>query len=341
MKFWTQSCSDLVSTSVRALSFWTLVASTASKRECQNGRYASDRVYATTRTLKCVLLIVLLGGLLSGCETSTEENTGPRYGQDPDPRPVLRLAIHPLHNPARLLRTYQPLIAHLQTRLPAYRFELEASRDYASYERKIEARGPELLLPNPLQTLRAIERGYTVVAMAGDAEMFRGLILVPKDSGIHRLSDLKGRRVSFPAPTALAAAIMPQRMMQNHGLAPGKDFELLYVGSQESSMVAVLNGLSDAASTWLQPWQDFQDDRPDDAARLRVLAITPPLVNNAFMVRNDLPPSLRAELALELVNLHQDQTPQAVLRAARIRRFNPANNASYEVVRQYLAAPAP
>ena len=37
----------------------------------------------------------------------------------------------------------QPLIEHLQTRLPAYRFELEASRDYDSFERKIDARTPE------------------------------------------------------------------------------------------------------------------------------------------------------------------------------------------------------
>lgn len=284
-----------------------------------------------------VLTVLLLGGLLPACDSQREAAPGPRYGTDPDPRPVLRLAVHPLHNPAHLVRTYQPLIEHLQARLPGHRFELEASRDYASFERKIQARAPELLLPNPLQTLAAIEQGYTVVAMAGDPDEFRGVLLVPVDSAIRHLRELKGRRVSFPAPTALAGAIMPQRLMQSHGLQPGRDVELLYVGSQESSMVAALQGLSDAASTWLQPWRDFQLDRPQDAARLRVLAVTPPLVNNAVMVRNDLPAALRADLAKVLLTLHLDASLQPVLQAARIRRFGAADNATYRVVADYLA----
>lgn len=293
------------------------------------------------RRQRWLLTAVLLGCLLPACDSHRNALQGPLYGIDPDPRPVLRLAIHPLHNPAHLVRTYQPLIEHLQTRLPAYRFELEASRDYDSFERKIDARTPELLLPNPLQTLTAIERGYTVVAMAGDPEEFRGVLLVPVDSPIRHLRELKGHRVSFPAPTALAAAIMPQRLMQSHGLQPGCDVELLYVGSQESSMVATIQGLSDAASTWLQPWHDFQLGRPQDASRLRVLAITPPLVNNAVMVRNDLPAALRADLAGVLLALHQDVSLQPVLNAARIRRFNPANNTTYQVVAEYLATPPP
>ncbi|MDP3520341.1 MAG: phosphate/phosphite/phosphonate ABC transporter substrate-binding protein [Hydrogenophaga sp.] len=290
--------------------------------------------------LRRALTAVFLGCLLPACDSHRESPQGPSYGSDADPRPVLRLAIHPLHNPVHLVRTYQPLIDHLQSQLPGYRFELEASRDYDSFERKIDARAPELLLPNPLQTLTAIERDYTVVAMAGDPEEFRGVLLVPVDSPIRHPRDLKGRRVSFPAPTALAAAIMTQRLMQSHALQPGRDVELLYVGSQESSMVAAIQGLSDAASTWLQPWRDFQLDRPQEASRLRVLAITPALVNNAVMVRNDLPAALRTDLARVLLALHLDARQQPVLEAARIRRFSPANNATYHVVRAYLAAAA-
>lgn len=293
------------------------------------------------RRQRLVLTALLLSCLLPACDSRHEVVQGPLYGTHPDVRPVLRLAVHPLHNPLHLMRTYQPLVDHLQTELPGYRFELEASRDYASFERKIEARAPALLLPNPLQTLTAIERGYTVVAMAGDPEEFRGVLLVPVDSPIRHLRDLKGRSVSFPAPTALAAAIMPQRLMQSHGLQPGRDVTLLYVGSQESSMVAAIQGMSDAASTWLQPWHDFQLNQPEAASRLRVLAVTPPLVNNAVMLRNDLPATLRTDLTQALLGMHLDVRLQPVLSAVRIRRFNPATNATYQVVAEYLASPPP
>lgn len=285
-----------------------------------------------------VLCLAGLGGLLQGCDERREAVSGPTYAwrTQVDMRPLLRLAVHPLHNPAHLLHTYQPLIEHLSRQLPAYRFELEASRDYASYERKIEAQLPELLLPNPLQTLTAIRQGYTVVAMAGDADEFRGVVLVPKSSGVQRVQDLKGKRVSFPAPTALAATIMPQRLMRSQGIDPARDIQRLYVGSQESSMMAAIQGESEAASTWLQPWRDFQSDHPALAERLRVLVITPPLVNNAVMVRNDLPAALRDELAQVLVSMHLSAGNSPALGAARIRRFHPANNATYDVVAQYL-----
>ncbi len=38
-----------------------------------------------------------------------------------------------------------------------------------------------------------------------DDNNFRGIILVRKDSGIKKLTDLKGKAESFPTPTALAA----------------------------------------------------------------------------------------------------------------------------------------
>jgi len=43
---------------------------------------------------------------------------------------------------------------------------------------------------------------------------------------VRQVSDLKGKAVSFPAPTALAAAIMPQYYLQTHGIDVMKDIEM-------------------------------------------------------------------------------------------------------------------
>ena len=65
------------------------------------------------------------------------------------------------------------------------------------------------MLPNPYETLLAIDRGYRVFAKMGNDEDLRGLIVTRRDSGIESLADLKGRAVSFPAETALAATMLP------------------------------------------------------------------------------------------------------------------------------------
>ena len=90
----------------------------------------------------------------------------------------------------------------------------------------------------------------------GDDNKFAGIILVRRDSGINKLSDLKGKKVSYPARTALAATMMPQYYFQTHGLDVNRDIENLYVGSQESSIMNVYLGNVAAGATWpmQNPW---------------------------------------------------------------------------------------
>lgn len=282
--------------------------------------------------------VALLPWALGACSPDAPPPADPVYAKAPAraASAVIRLAVHPLHNPARLVQAYQPLIDHLNRQMPGQRFELEASRDYADFERKIDERGPELLLPNPWQTLQAQKQGYRVLAMAGDAQDFHGLLLVPIRSAVQQVRDLKGLRVSYPAPTALAAAIMPQWLMHTAGLDVMKDVEHVYVGSQESSIMSVARGLTDAAATWPPPWRAFQHTHPELAAQLRVLATTPPLVNNSVMARHDVPTDTTERIVQVLTDLESTPEGHAILLAMQTARFHPANDQSYASVRVFV-----
>ncbi len=253
------------------------------------------------------------------------------------PVPVYRLAVHPLHNPRKLSQAYQPLVDHLNALIPAAHFELEASRDYAAYEAKFRARQPHLLLPNPWQTLQAMQVGYSVIAMAGDAEDFMGLLIVRKDGPVQTIAALRGQAVAYPAPTALAACVMPQWYLHRSGLDVLHDIDNRYVGSQESAIRNVLGGQVAAAATWPPPWRAFQKDHPQEAAQLRVMWQTPPLLNNSVMARDDLPPAVRDLVREALLSLHDTPAGLAILAGMETARLHPANDASYTPVRQFVA----
>ncbi|WP_342113386.1 phosphate/phosphite/phosphonate ABC transporter substrate-binding protein [Pseudoduganella sp. OTU4001] len=250
---------------------------------------------------------------------------------------IYRLAVHPLHNPQKLSEAYQPLVDHLNARISGARVELEASRDYQSYERKFRAREPALLLPNPWQTMQAMKVGYKVVAMAGDAVDFKGLIIVRKDSAIKEPADLKGKVISYPSRTALAACIMPQYYLHQHGLDINRDVENAYVGSQESSIMSVFLKNSTAGATWPPPWRLFQRDHPEQAAQLKVAWETPPLINNSVMVRDDVPAAMREQLTKALLELSDSELGRSILSGMETSRFLAADDASYAVVADYIA----
>lgn len=286
----------------------------------------------------CKPLILILALASFCCERVAPDQDPPYEPTRPASEgQVYVIAIHPLHNPKKLHSSYQPLVDYLNLRGSGWRLELEASRDYGHFEGKYQSRGPHVLLPNPWQTLQAMKVGYSVIATAGEPGDFKGLFIVRRDSLLRSPMDLKGKAVSYPAPTALAACIMPQYFLHQQGLNIRTEVDNRYVGSQESSIMNAYLGQTAAGATWPPPWRAFQKDHPTEAAGLKVIWETPSLINNSVMVRDDLPAPVRGTLRTALIHLHETAEGQAILSAMETGRFHPASDRDYEVVRTYVA----
>lgn len=281
---------------------------------------------------------LLVAILLMACDRQPDEKPL-QYSTAPaaSALPTYRLAVHPLFNPQKLSAAYQPLVDHLNRQLTEAHIELEASRDYQAFEKKFRSREPAILLPNPWHTLEAMKVGYHVIAMAGDAEDFKGIFIVRKDSDVRTPADLKGRVVSYPSYTALAACIMPQYFLHQHGIDVNKDVQNIYVGSQESSIMSTYLGKSAAGVTWPPPWRLFQLNRPEEASQLKVLWETPSLMNNSVMVRDDVPAAISQNIGKILLELTNTPEGLAILAGMSTARFYAANDASYDRVRDYVA----
>lgn len=284
------------------------------------------------------IILVLLCGILSECNKGAKEQ-GPQYGQKPLTQgiPVYIFAVHPLYNPAKLVKAYQPLIDYMNIRLKGAQLRLEASRDYAYYEEKYRARQPEFLLPNPWQTLQAIKVGYRVIAMAGEPQDFKGLFIVRKDCNLKQPSDLKGKAVSYPSPTALAACIMPQYFLYKHGININTDIENKYVGSQESSIMNAYLKITAAGATWPPPWRAFQKDQPKKAAELKIMWETEFLVNNSVMVRNDVPAQVASQVRTLLLGVDNTEEGKSILEGMETARFLAASDSTYDIVQAYVS----
>ena len=296
---------------------------------------------ADRRAVSAWIALTALGlaGCLTGCDRrEAEKPYQPGYDKQSAMQTgvVYVLAVHPLHNPKRLFEVYAPLIDYINARLKGASLRLEASSSYAAFEEKMARRELHFCLANPYQTIAGVAMGYHVFAKMGDDDNFRGVILVRKDSGIVRVDQLVGKIVSYPAPTALAAAIMPQWFLHEHGINVMRDIDNRYVGTQESSIMNVVLGKSAASATWPLPWRAFQKEHPDLASQIEVRWETPPLVNNAMTARDNLPAPIVQQVGALLAGLHTSGEGQAILARMALSRFEIANDATYEPVRTFV-----
>ncbi len=305
-------------------------------------KFAEQRPHTLIRmtygnSLRFAARLIFLFGLL-GCQPGEQPPYAPTFTDSPARRVAAYVfGVHPLHNPQRLFEVFGPMMDYLNAQVQGATFQLEASRNYAAFDRKLYERRFHFALPNPFQTINAVDEGYRVFGKMGDDENFRGIILVRKDSGIEQVSDLRGRAVSYPAPTALAATMMPQYFLETHGLHVVTDLDNRYVGSQESSIMNVYLGETAAGATWPPPWRALSKERPELAREMEIKWRTDPLPNNGLVVLPTVPPGLVAQVAEQLMTLHLHEQGRNILARMELSRFEAANDATYEPVRAFIA----
>jgi len=301
------------------------------------GRRINRTLWFKGRSLSIWLVVSLFSLLVISCDSPPKESYAPTYTSSLDVKQaVLTFGVHPLHNPQRLFAIYGPLIEYLNQECPELTIHLEASRSYEEFEKKLYSCHFHFALPNPYQTIQAMSHGYHVFAKMGEDEKFRGIILVRKDSGINTVADLKGKTVSFPAPTALAATMMPLEYLHTHGLDVNHDITRLFSGSQESSIMNVILGKSAAGATWPPPWQAFIEANPAIADELEVRWETSSLINNSLVVRDDVPPEVVSRIKSILLALHTHEKGRKLLALLPLACFEDGNDATYQPVQDFM-----
>jgi phosphonate transport system substrate-binding protein len=283
-------------------------------------------------------MLIFFSLMLLSCDQKQVTEYNPEYSGSPLEvgKKIFIIGVHPLHNPKRLHEIFGPIAEYLSQNIEGVSFKIEASRNYAAYDKKLYSRQFHFALPNPFQTVNSFKHGYRVIGKMSDDENFRGIFLVRKDSNVKEVMDLKGHAVSFPAPTALAATMMPQYYLQQHGLNVMSDIDIKYVGSQESSIMNVMLGNTLAGATWPPPWRALSKERPELAKELRVIWQTSSLPNNSFVVRDDIKVAIVNKVKKLLLNLHHQQQGKKWLAKMELSKFEEANNNTYLPVVKFL-----
>jgi phosphonate transport system substrate-binding protein len=121
-------------------------------------------------------------------------------------------------------------------------------------------------------------------------------LITHRDSPLKALADLKGRRVAHVAPSSNSGDIAPRALFKAMGVEPGKDYQILYSGKHDNSIMGVVNKDYDAAPIASTVLERMQARGMFPPGTVRIIYESSPFPRTAFGVAHNLAPDLQDKI---------------------------------------------
>jgi ABC-type phosphate/phosphonate transport system substrate-binding protein len=191
----------------------------------------------------------------------------------------------------------------------------------------------------PLETVfegQAIRLGAPVYDAPGcDGPTHRAFFLVREDGPAQSLADLKGGVFLLNSLVSNSGMNLPRRALSE--IAGRKPFfrEIIETGGHPASLDRLLRGEGDVASIDCVTYAFWRLYRPEAAARVRILAETPPSPSIPFVTSVATPPNIVAMLHTALHKLGNDPRYAAVRAGLLITGIEDVPDTAYRGLLDY------
>lgn len=282
------------------------------------------------RYLFAALLLLLAA---SGCYKPESESYPLGHEKNP-----LVMAFVPSTEAEKVIESGAELAALLQEDTGLY-FKPQMVSSYVSVVEAMAVERVHVAWLPPMAYVYANERnGDRVIlnVVRRGSPFYRGQVVVNADSGIESVEQLKGKTVAFTDPTSASGHYYPAALLKEHGIDPEVDIEVLYAGSHDAAVLALVKGSVDAACCYEDARGKLQDAGfPDIMETTRVLAYTPEIPADNVSVIKSLSAELEHKVTGGLIALTESERGQEVLfDLYEVEGLIPARDSDYDPVRQ-------
>lgn len=165
--------------------------------------------------------------------------------------------------------------------------------------------------------------------------VYYSYIIVPKDSSVKNLDDLKGKRFAFTDPLSNTGTLVPRHLLHRKGTSPEQFFsKTSYSGSHDKSISAVAEGVVDGAAVDSLIWDYMKRSKPELTDKTRIIQKSEPYAIPPFVVRPGLPAATKQRLKKILLNAHKDAEGKTIMNHMMIERFRQIDDKAYNSIRE-------
>lgn len=225
-------------------------------------------------------------------------------------RPLARYLTRALNLPVRVVieHDYEALIAALK----ADEIDGALMGEYAFHLAQAEA-GVEAL-------------AVSVEAGSNEAATYQSVVIARADAPIRSLRDMRGATVGFVEGGSTAGYLIPRRMLREAGIDPDTEIAPRFYPSHPAVAAAVIAGEVAAGALHGNQLARVLAAQPEAAARVRTVAMSPPVPKGPFAVRRGLDREVRQRLLQALLTIHDVAPEAARLLQSPDTRWRPTSN---------------
>lgn len=233
-------------------------------------------------TLKHVIGALLAFGIAASIST-------PVLAQE-----VLRISAIPDESPTELQRKFKPLGEYL-SKETGMKVEFTPVTDYAAVVESLATKKIDMAWLGGftyVQTKIRTNGTANPIIQRVEDEKFTSVFIVPADSPLKTLSELKGKTIAFGSPSSTSGHLMPRYFLMQAGINPDKDFKnIAFSGAHDATVAFVASGKADVGALNASVWVKLNEAKNPNALKSKVLSTTPPYFDYNWTVRGDLDPA--------------------------------------------------
>ncbi len=290
-----------------------------------------DRLITLLSFLLVFLTLLSLGSCAKKPELGSEEN------------PIVWSFV-PSGEMLRVAAGAQEVADMLHNKTGLY-FDTRVATEYAGVIEALSADPPKAHMASlaTFAYILAADRGVARAALVSvrfGSPSYNGQLIVGADTGIKKITDLKGKTFARPDPLSTSGWIIPMLTMRAEGIRPESDLkQIVDAGSHEAVVAAVYNGEVDAGSTYADARVRLEQDHPDVMTKVRVIKLTVDIPNDGVQFSPSLSQETQDRIAKALLEIAAtDEGKAALNKAYQWEGLVQHDDSFYDPFRQILQA---
>jgi phosphonate transport system substrate-binding protein len=247
---------------------------------------------------------------------------------------TLRVSAIPDEAPTELQRKFAPLGDYL-AKETGLTVQFIPVTDYAAVVEGLATNKIDMAWLGGFTFVQARQRtqgGAVPIVQRAEDEKFTSKFIVPIDSDAKTLADLKGKTFAFGSASSTSGSLMPRFFLQQDGIVPERDFKTVaYSGAHDATVAFVAAGRAGAGVLNASVWDKLVEAGNPNAAKVRVLATTPPYYDYNWTVRPGLDAAVTKKLTDAFLKLDAAKpADKEILALQRASRFIATKSSNYD-----------